>query len=162
MNVTAESCGQAVILNCKGELTADSLDAFKWAVEQQLEIEVSKEVSNRNTLRLEPRDDSSQPARGSGTNTLSLAGGGSKADTSPLETSSSASVRDIVLNLEAVGFVDSAALEYLLDLQEQLAERLGQVKLVGLDGNVTKIFEVTRLDNAFERFEDVSEAVKSM
>ena len=111
MNITAESYGQAVVLNCKGELTADSLDAFKRAVDHQLQ---------------------------------------------------DAQVRDLVLNLEEVPFLDSEALEYLLDLQERLSERLGQVKLARPDENVSKILEITRLDNAFETFEDVSEAVKTV
>lgn len=111
MNVAVECYGQSVILNCKGELTVDSLEVFRQVVERQL---------------------------------------------------AKSHVRDVVLNFQAVGFVDSAAMEYLLDLQEMLNERLGQVKLAGLDENVSKILEVTRLDGAFERFSDVSEAVKTM
>jgi len=111
MQVTAESYGHAVILNCTGDLTADSLDAFEKVVDHQLAEQ---------------------------------------------------QVRDLVLNLESVGFIDSAALEYLLGLQEQLNERLGQVKLVGLDENMLKILEITRLDTSFERCEDVAEAVKSI
>ena len=72
------------------------------------------------------------------------------------------SVRDLVLDLAEVPFVDSACLEYLLDLQDQLSERLGQVKLARPDENVRKIFEITRLEDAFEQFEDVSEAVKTV
>ena len=110
MQVTAESYGQAVILNCKGELTADSLEAFRRAVDHQLAEQ---------------------------------------------------QVRDLVLNLEEVPFLDSASLEYLLELQATLAERLGQVKLARLDGNLRKIMEITRLESAFERYEDLSEAVRT-
>ena len=70
--------------------------------------------------------------------------------------------RDLVLDLAEVPFVDSAALEYLLDLQERLSERLGQVKLARPDENVRKIFEITRLDNAFEGYEDVSKAIRTL
>ena len=111
MNVTAESYGQAVILNCRGELTCDSLEVFRHAVDHQL---------------------------------------------------SESQVHDVVLNLEAVPFVDSAALEYLLDLQEKLNDRLGQVKLAQPDENVGKILQITRLDKAFEVYTDVSESVKNM
>jgi len=111
MQVSAESYGQAVILNCKGELTTDTLDAFKKAVEHHLAEE---------------------------------------------------QVRDLVLNLEAVPFIDSVSLEYMLGLQETLAERLGQVKLARLDENVAKIVEITRLESAFDRYEDLSEAVKTI
>ena len=69
---------------------------------------------------------------------------------------------DLVLDLEAVPFIDSAGLEYLLDLQEKFAENLGRVKLVNLNENVAEILKITRLDNAFERFKDVHEAVKAI
>ena len=111
MQITAESYGQAVILNCKGELTADSLEAFKRAVEHQL---------------------------------------------------AEAQVRDLVLNFEEVPFLDSAALEYLLDLQAALASRLGQVKLARLDEDLRKIMEITHLESAFERYDDLSEAVRTV
>ena len=39
MNITAESYGHAVILNVNGELTEDSLGAFRQAVDHQLEAE---------------------------------------------------------------------------------------------------------------------------
>lgn len=111
MIVKAENYGQVAVLNCRGELTADSLEAFQRAAEKQL---------------------------------------------------ADAQIRDLVLNLEDVLFVDSACLEYLLELQERLSEKLGQVKLARPHQNVWKIFEITRLDNAFEKFEDVAEAVKTI
>ncbi|NLW87357.1 MAG: STAS domain-containing protein [Planctomycetes bacterium] len=71
-------------------------------------------------------------------------------------------VIDIVLNLENVPFIDSKAMEYLLDLQDKLAERLGQVRFVKCDENIRKILEITRLDSVFEVFDDVTEAVKAV
>lgn len=72
-----------------------------------------------------------------------------------------ADVRDFVIDLEKVPFVDSAALEVLLDLRDQSQDKLGMVKLAAADENVTKILELTRLDQQFERFGDLIEAVKS-
>ena len=69
-------------------------------------------------------------------------------------------VIDLVLNLENVPFIDSEALQYLLDVQELLAERLGQVKLVKPDQNILKILEMTRLRSNFEVFWEVPEAAK--
>ena len=112
MNVNAESYGHAVILHCRGELTCDSLEAFRHAVDHQLLAE--------------------------------------------------SQVHDVVLDLEAVPFVDSATLEYFLELQEQLNDRLGQVKLARLDENVAKILQITRLDQAFEVCADVAEVVKNL
>lgn len=111
MNITAESYGQAVILNLKGELSADALEAFNHAVERQLV---------------------------------------------------DAAVRDLVLNMASVPFVDSLGLECLLDLQQKMNDRLGQVRLTNLDPNVAKILEITRLESSFERFADVAEAVKNL
>ena len=71
-------------------------------------------------------------------------------------------VIDVVLNMEQVPFIDSAALEYLLDIQDALIERLGQVKLANCDENMKKILEMTRLDNDFEVFSEVAEAVKTI
>ena len=71
-------------------------------------------------------------------------------------------VVDLVLNLATVPFVDSAALESLLDLQDRLAERLGQLKLSEIDENVRKILEITRLGSAFDVYEDACEAVKAV
>ncbi len=109
MNVTVESYGHAVLLNLKGDLTVDSLNAFKQVVSHQLE---GKEVV------------------------------------------------DLVLNLETVPFIDSAAMEYLLDLQDQLAQNLGRVRLVKPDENVRCILEITRLSSTFEIYDDVQQAVQ--
>jgi len=71
-------------------------------------------------------------------------------------------VVDIVLNMENVPFLDSAALTYLLDLQDRLSERLGQVKLSAIDDNIRVILEVTRLKAAFDVYEDAAEAVEAV
>jgi len=73
-----------------------------------------------------------------------------------------AEVVDIVLNLEAVPFVDSAAMEYLLDLRDRLAERFGQVKLVKVEENVMTILGLTRLRSTFEIYDNIPEAVKAI
>jgi len=73
-----------------------------------------------------------------------------------------AGVVDVIFNLEEVPFLDSAAMEYLLDLQDRLAERLGQVKLVKAGESVATILEVTRLRSCFEVFADIPEAVKAL
>ena len=120
MKITEENYGQAVILVCNGELTDDSIDAFRHAVEQ-----------------IEHRDNE----------------GSDQPDTV---------AADLVLNLEAVPFIDSSGLEYLLDLQEKFAEKLGRIKLANLNENIAEILKITRLDNAFEQFKDVPEAVKAI
>lgn len=71
-------------------------------------------------------------------------------------------VVDLVINLEQTPFLDSAAMEYLLDLQDRLTERFGRVKLAKPDSNVLTILEMTRMRSAFEVFDDVTEAVKAI
>ncbi len=74
----------------------------------------------------------------------------------------STEVVDVVFSLDGVPFIDSAALEYLMDLQDRLAERFGQVKLVRPDENVAQILEFTRLRPMFEVYKETHEAVRSM
>jgi len=71
-------------------------------------------------------------------------------------------VIDLVLNLANVPFIDSAAMECLLDLQDRLSEKLGQVKLAQPDDNIRKILEITRLESTFEIYDDVAQAVKAL
>jgi len=71
-------------------------------------------------------------------------------------------VVDLVLDLEAVPFVDGRGLEYLLDLQDRLNERLGQVRLARCDENVRMILHVTRLDSSFELYDGVPQAVQAL
>jgi len=69
-------------------------------------------------------------------------------------------VVDVVIDMEEIAFIDSLVLEYLLDLQDSLHEKFGQVRLAKCDENVRKILEITRLDSQFEVFDDPGEAVK--
>jgi len=67
----------------------------------------------------------------------------------------------IVLDMGGVGFIDSAGLGQLLDVWDYCNENNCQIRLAGLDETTTKILEVTRLDNKFERYAELAEAVKS-
>jgi anti-anti-sigma factor len=69
---------------------------------------------------------------------------------------------DLVLNLENMPFIDSVSLEYLIDLQEQLTQKLGRVKLALPDENVAKVLEITRMDSMFEIFHDLNKAIHTI
>ena len=73
-----------------------------------------------------------------------------------------AKVRDFVLDVSAMEFVDSKGLETLLWLQEQCGEQLGQMRLAGAGENVKKILEITRLAPRFDCHASVESAVKSL
>ena len=64
-------------------------------------------------------------------------------------------VVDITVDLSMSPFVDSGALEFLLDVKDSLTEKLGVVTLSGCDENVRKILEITRLESSFHISDDV-------
>jgi len=67
----------------------------------------------------------------------------------------------IVLDMSAVGFIDSQGLEQLLWARDYCNESKRELRLAGLDENCVKILEVTRLENEFDRYAELSQAVKS-
>ena len=67
----------------------------------------------------------------------------------------------IVLDMNGVGFIDSQGLEQLLWSRDYCNENKRELRLAGLDENCVKILEVTRLENEFERYAELAEAVKS-
>lgn len=73
-----------------------------------------------------------------------------------------AGVRDVVLDLEHLGLVDSAGLETLLWLADEVAHRRGQLRLVKPDELVRRILHITRLDRRFDIHDSVESAAKSL
>ena len=66
-----------------------------------------------------------------------------------------------VVNFEKVSLIDSQGLEALLWLKDQCRERQGSVKLAALDETSAKILNMTRIDQAFDIYNGLIEAVKS-
>jgi anti-anti-sigma factor len=66
----------------------------------------------------------------------------------------------IILECKEVSYLDSAALEMLLRLQDAVKERGSLVKLVGLNQLCRDIMIVTRLINQFNVYPSVQEAIK--
>ncbi|MDJ0755874.1 MAG: STAS domain-containing protein [Ardenticatenaceae bacterium] len=64
----------------------------------------------------------------------------------------------IVVNLEEVVFVDSTALATLVQAMKRCRQLEGDLRLAHLKQPVRMIFELTRLDRAFEIFPDETEA----
>ena len=67
----------------------------------------------------------------------------------------------IVLQMDRTDGFDSVGLTSLLDLQDQARQAGGGMKVCGLPDLGRKIFEVTRLDQRFDLFESVIDAVAS-
>lgn len=75
-------------------------------------------------------------------------------------TAQSANVR-LVLNLQDVPYVDSAALEGLVDVADVLEDRSVRLRLACVPATVREVLQLTELAERFEFFEKVEDAVKS-
>ena len=73
-----------------------------------------------------------------------------------------AHIRDFVLDISDLNFIDSKGLEAILWLQEQTSEQLGQIRLAGVGDEVSSILEMTRLAARFECHESVETAIQSL
>lgn len=67
----------------------------------------------------------------------------------------------IVLSLRDVPYMDSAALERLLDACDELGAQAPNLRLAALPATCREILELTGLSGRFRFFEDVQSAVKS-
>ncbi|MBN1909538.1 MAG: STAS domain-containing protein [Pirellulales bacterium] len=68
---------------------------------------------------------------------------------------------NIVLDVDNTEILDSAGLTAMLNVQEVLVERGGQLKISATNAVNRKILEITRLDQQIEVFSSVIDAVKS-
>jgi anti-sigma B factor antagonist len=73
-----------------------------------------------------------------------------------------AGIRDLVLDMEHMNLIDSAGLELLLWLLDELGDRHGQLRLVKPDETISKILQLTRLDRRFSVHASVEAAAKSL
>jgi anti-sigma B factor antagonist len=73
-----------------------------------------------------------------------------------------AGIRDLVLDIEHLSFLDSAGIEALLWLIDEASQRGGQVRLVNPDQTIAKILEITRLERRFDVHETIESAAKSL
>jgi len=67
----------------------------------------------------------------------------------------------IVLDMGGVGFIDSRGLEQLLWSRDYCNQNKREFRLSGLDENCMRILEITRLENEFDHYAELAEAVKS-
>jgi len=68
--------------------------------------------------------------------------------------------RQLVVDLDDVGFLDSTALGVLVGVLKRARSEGGEVRIVCTQPRVRKVFEITRLDSAFDLFDSVDEAVR--
>ncbi len=67
----------------------------------------------------------------------------------------------LVVNMEKVSFVDSTALATLVQAMKRCRQMNGDLRISNLKQPVQMIFELTRLDRAFEIFPSAAEAVEA-
>jgi anti-sigma B factor antagonist len=67
----------------------------------------------------------------------------------------------VVVDLAEVSFLDSSALAVLVRVVKRCRMRGGDVRLCGMQPSVRLIFELTRLDRAFDMYADEDAAVSS-
>jgi anti-anti-sigma factor len=67
----------------------------------------------------------------------------------------------VVIDMAEVGYVDSVALDGLVNAAEDLSERSAQLKLASVTATCREIFELTGLGGRFQFFEGVDAAVRS-
>ena len=70
-------------------------------------------------------------------------------------------MRQVVVNLAGVNFIDSTGLATLVQGMKHCRQEKGDLRLCGLQQPVRIIFELTRLDKAFEILTDEESAVNS-
>ncbi|GAA4422507.1 STAS domain-containing protein [Bremerella cremea] len=67
----------------------------------------------------------------------------------------------LILDLDGTETIDSVGLETLLDVQDLMRERGGDLRIATTNHANRKILEITRLDSMLEVFDSVIDAVKS-
>jgi len=68
----------------------------------------------------------------------------------------------VVLQMDRSELFDSAGLTALVELQDELRERMGKLSLSELSETGKRVLDVTQLDRQFDIFESLLEAVGSM
>jgi anti-sigma B factor antagonist len=69
--------------------------------------------------------------------------------------------RDVLLNLENVRFLSSAAINKLIVLDKRVKSHGGRIRLASLRPEVRDVFSITNLDRVFKIYDDPEEALKS-
>jgi anti-sigma B factor antagonist len=70
-------------------------------------------------------------------------------------------MKDLLIDLKEVRFIDSSGLGVLVSGFKNASSRQGNLKLCGLQTQVRSMFELTRLHRVFDIFQTVDEALES-
>ena len=67
---------------------------------------------------------------------------------------------EIIIDFDKISFIDSAGLELLLQMHNELKQQDGALKLVHLDKLCLDILKATQLINVFRIYNDMNKAIK--
>lgn len=70
-------------------------------------------------------------------------------------------LRNVVVDLSEVDFLDSAGLGVLVALLKRVLERGGDMKIAGLQKRVRMVFEITRAFKVFDIFDSAAAACEA-
>jgi anti-sigma B factor antagonist len=73
---------------------------------------------------------------------------------------SESGIRNFVIDMEKVEFMDSAGLGTLIAALKRVTERGGDMKIAGLQKKPRMVFEITRAYKVFEIYDTVEDAVR--
>lgn len=156
MRIKTQDYNDVTVMELQGELTADFVEMFRNAcsnVVARNKADEQERVSQRGPTQNGASGKVSQSQRsGRGVANAQKRRGDNQGKHKKL---------GIVLDMSKVGFIDSQALEELLWLRDCCRENGRELKLAGLDENCAKILEITRLEEKFDRYAELAEAVKS-
>jgi len=68
---------------------------------------------------------------------------------------------DFILDFSGVPYVDSSGVSALLKLVQLAREEGGDIRLVGLNNRLNKLFEQVGLQHVFQRFESLENGINS-
>lgn len=72
-----------------------------------------------------------------------------------------ADVKNYVINLEQVDFMDSAGLGTLIAVLKRISEKGGDMKIAHLQKKPRMVFEITRAYKVFEIYDSVEDAIRA-
>ncbi|MBL7072228.1 MAG: STAS domain-containing protein [Candidatus Omnitrophica bacterium] len=67
----------------------------------------------------------------------------------------------VILNLKKVDYVDSSGLATMVEILKKLRDNNGSLKVTNLSAKVKGLFEITKLTQLFDIFNEEDEAVNS-
>ena len=86
---------------------------------------------------------------------------GSSAFAQDLQRVMDSGARKLIVDCSRLGYVSSIGIASLIRLYKKVVERGGHVKLAGVQGPLSRLLEITRLNQVFQTYPRLEDAVAS-